>query len=261
MGPPGAGKGTQATRVAVARGLTKLSTGDMLRAHVGAGTELGQRAKAIMDAGQLVPDDVIIGMVRSELEAADDVRFLLDGFPAHLGPGAALDALLADLGASVTAAVALEVDDDELVRRMLQRAGEEGRSDDNEATIRNRMARLPRADAPLLDYYRGQGKLVRSTASAASTRSPTGSRGAPGSTGASRDPDQATRRARGHGRGRARQPRGDGRGRRGRRRRGHDRRVERHRRGCYRLARRSPGLQGLPGRSPPRRSRARCARR
>lgn len=159
MGPPGAGKGTQATRLAVARHLIKLSTGDMLRAHVGAGTELGRRAKAIMDAGDLVPDDVIIGMVRSEVTAADDVRFLLDGFPRTSAQAAALDALLAELGASVTAAVAIEVPDDELVRRMLQRAAEEGRSDDNEATIRNRMKVYHAQTRPLFDYYQGQAKL------------------------------------------------------------------------------------------------------
>ena len=161
MGPPGAGKGTQATRVAVARGLTKLSTGDMLRAHVGAGTELGKRAKAIMDAGDLVPDDVIVGMVRAEVEAADAVRFLLDGFPRTAAQAAALDALLSDHGASVTKAVALDVPDDELVRRMLQRSEQEGRSDDNEATIRNRMVVYHEQTRPLLAYYQGQGKLAR----------------------------------------------------------------------------------------------------
>jgi adenylate kinase len=161
MGPPGAGKGTQATRVAVARGLTKLSTGDMLRAHVGAGTELGKRAKAIMDAGDLVPDDVIVGMVRAEVEAASSVRFLFDGFPRTAAQAAALDALLADHGARVTKAVALDVPDDELVRRMLQRAVQEGRSDDNETTIRNRMVVYHEQTRPLLDYYQGQGKLAR----------------------------------------------------------------------------------------------------
>jgi len=159
MGPPGAGKGTQATRVAVARSLTKLSTGDMLRAHVGAGTELGRRAKAIMDAGDLVPDDIIIGMVRSELEAASKVRFLLDGFPRTAAQAAALDALLAELHASVTAAISIEVPDDELVARMLKRAREEGRSDDNEATIRNRMAVYQIQTKPLISYYRGQPQL------------------------------------------------------------------------------------------------------
>lgn len=161
MGPPGAGKGTQATRVAVARGLTKLSTGDMLRAHVGAGTELGQRAKAIMEAGDLVPDELIVGMVNAEVEAADDVRFLFDGFPRTARQAAALDALLAEHGASVSAAVALDVADDELVRRVLQRAEKEQRSDDNETTIRNRMSVYHDQTRPLLDYYAGQGKLMR----------------------------------------------------------------------------------------------------
>lgn len=161
MGPPGAGKGTQATRVAVARGLTKLSTGDMLRAHVGAGTELGKRAKAIMDAGDLVPDDVIVGMVRAEVEAAERIRFLFDGFPRTAAQAAALDALLAEEGAAVSAAIALDVPDDELVRRVLQRAEQEGRSDDNEATIRNRMVVYHEQTKPLLDYYDAQDKLAR----------------------------------------------------------------------------------------------------
>jgi adenylate kinase len=161
MGPPGAGKGTQAARIASQRGLVKLSTGDMLRAHVGAGTELGRRAKAIMDAGDLVPDDVIIGMVRSELEAATAIRFLLDGFPRTAAQAAALDALLAELGAAVGRAVAIDVGDDELVRRVLERAALEGRSDDNEATVRNRMLVYHAQTRPLLDYYDGQGKLSR----------------------------------------------------------------------------------------------------
>lgn len=161
MGPPGAGKGTQATRVAVARGLTKLSTGDMLRAHVGAGTELGKRAKAIMEAGDLVPDDVIVGMVHAEVAAATAVRFLFDGFPRTAAQAAALDALLAEHGAGVTKAVALDVPDEELVRRMLQRAVHEGRADDNEATIRNRMVVYHEQTRPLLDYYQGQAKLAR----------------------------------------------------------------------------------------------------
>jgi adenylate kinase len=161
MGPPGAGKGTQAARVASLRGLVKLSTGDMLRAHVGAGTELGRRARSIMDAGELVPDDVIIGMVRTELESAASIRFLLDGFPRTAAQAAALDALLAELGASVGRAVAIDVDDDELVRRVVERAAIEGRSDDNEATVRNRMLVYHAQTRPLLDYYDGQGKLRR----------------------------------------------------------------------------------------------------
>jgi len=161
MGPPGAGKGTQASRLAEERGLAKLSTGDMLRDHVRRGTELGQRAKAIMDAGDLVPDDVIVGMVRATMEAAPSVRFLLDGFPRTPAQAAALDALLFELGARIDAAIALEVDDDELVKRLVQRAEEEGRSDDNEATIRNRMEVYRRQTQPLLDYYDGHGALAR----------------------------------------------------------------------------------------------------
>ncbi|MEX2536118.1 MAG: adenylate kinase [Trueperaceae bacterium] len=160
MGPPGAGKGTQSNRLAQSRGLTKLSTGDMLREHVKRGTELGTRAKGIMEAGDLVPDDLIIAMVSRELEGQQSVRVLLDGFPRTPGQAAALDALLAEHDTAVTSAVALEVDSEELVRRLLQRSRDEGRFDDNEATIRKRMEVFRNETKPLLDYYRGQGKLV-----------------------------------------------------------------------------------------------------
>jgi adenylate kinase len=159
MGPPGAGKGTQANRLASGRGLVKLSTGDMLREHVRRGTELGVRAKGIMEAGDLVPDDLIIAMVRRELEGQQSVRVLLDGFPRTPGQAAALDSLLSEHGTAVTAAVALEVDSDELVRRLLQRSRDEGRFDDNEATIRKRMEVYRTETQPLLDYYRHKGKL------------------------------------------------------------------------------------------------------
>ncbi|MEJ2287992.1 MAG: adenylate kinase [Deinococcales bacterium] len=161
MGPPGAGKGTQAARLAGARGLRKLSTGDMLRSHVARGTELGREAKGIMDAGELVPDDLIIAMVESELAPMQPVRVLLDGFPRTPGQAEALDRLLDREDASLTAAVALEVDDEELVRRLSGRAAEEGRSDDNEETIRNRMEVYRRQTQPLLDYYRERNKLHR----------------------------------------------------------------------------------------------------
>ena len=160
MGPPGAGKGTQANRLAHSRGLVKLSTGDMLREHVERGTELGKRAKGIMEAGDLVPDDLIIAMVRDELVDQQGIRVLLDGFPRTSAQASALDALLAEHGTAVTAAVALEVDSEELVRRLLQRSREQGRFDDNEATIRKRMEVYRNDTKPLLDYYRGQGKLV-----------------------------------------------------------------------------------------------------
>jgi adenylate kinase len=161
MGPPGAGKGTQATRLAAERRLRKLSTGDMLRDHVRRGTELGKRAKAIMDAGKLVPDDLINGMVGAEFAAAPALRFLLDGFPRTPAQAASLDALLAERGAAMLAVIALEVRDEELVRRLLQRAAEEGRSDDNEGTVRTRMEVYRKQTQPLLDYYAGQRKLHR----------------------------------------------------------------------------------------------------
>ena len=161
MGPPGAGKGTQASRLAEARSLRKLSTGDMLRAHVGEGSDLGRRAKSIMDAGDLVPDDLIVAMVATELEEMDQVRVLLDGFPRTPGQAEALDELLADHGAAMSAAVVLEVPEDELVRRLVSRADEEGRSDDDEATVRRRMSVYRESTQPLLDFYDRRGVLER----------------------------------------------------------------------------------------------------
>lgn len=161
VGPPGAGKGTQAEKLARARRLTKLSTGDMLRDHVGRKTDLGLAAKASMDAGNLVSDDLIVGMVRAELAAQPVVRVLLDGFPRTAVQAEALDALLSELGAAITAAVLLEVDTDELVARLFKRAQEQGRTDDNEETIRTRMQVYHDQTAPLIDYYGARGKLRR----------------------------------------------------------------------------------------------------
>lgn len=161
MGPPGAGKGTQAEKLARARGVRKLSTGDMLRAHVREGTELGRRAASIMEAGELVPDELIVAMVRSELQSMDPVRVLLDGFPRTPGQAEALDALLAEFEAPLTAAVEISVGEDELVRRVLRRSAQEGRSDDNEDTVRTRMEVYGRQTRPLLEYYRECGVLRR----------------------------------------------------------------------------------------------------
>ena len=159
MGPPGAGKGTQAARLAEGRGLTKLSTGDLLRDHVRRGTELGRQAKQLMDEGVLVPDEVIMGMVRSELDKQESVRYLLDGFPRTTGQADALQELLAEYGAEVDLAIELVVDEDELVRRLVSRAQQEGRSDDNEETVRTRMRVYREQTAPLLEYYGDKGKL------------------------------------------------------------------------------------------------------
>lgn len=161
MGPPGAGKGTQASTLAEKRNLVKLSTGDMLREHVKRGTELGLKAKTVMDAGDLVSDDIIVGMVRSAIAERDSegVRVLLDGFPRTPGQADALAGLLKEFGAEITAAVLLEVNEDELVKRLLQRALEQGRSDDTEDVIRNRMNVYNTQTQPLIDYYQQHSKL------------------------------------------------------------------------------------------------------
>jgi adenylate kinase len=161
VGPPGAGKGTQAEKLARARRLKKLSTGDMLRDHVKRGTELGRRAKAIMEAGELVPDEVIVGMVRDDLAAMAPVRVLLDGFPRTTAQAEALERLLSERDATITAAVLLEVDTEELVARLVKRAAEQGRTDDNEATVRTRMNVYSAQTAPLISYYEATGKLRR----------------------------------------------------------------------------------------------------
>lgn len=162
LGPPGAGKGTQADKLSRARSLRKLSTGDMLREHVQRGSELGRRAKAVMDAGQLVSDEIIIGMVQSELDAEDgDIRLLLDGFPRTPAQAEALAALLAEQESGVTAAILLEAPEDEIVSRLLKRAQEQGRSDDNEATIRERMRVYREQTEPLVAHYQALGTLRR----------------------------------------------------------------------------------------------------
>lgn len=161
VGPPGAGKGTQAEKLARARRLTKLSTGDMLRTHVLEESELGKAAKAIIDAGDLVSDEIVVGMIRSELESQTPVRVLLDGFPRTTVQAEALDGLLNELAAPLTAVVLLEVDPEELVTRLVKRAEEQGRTDDNEHTIRNRMQVYSDQTAPLIAYYEGKGKLRR----------------------------------------------------------------------------------------------------
>lgn len=158
MGPPGAGKGTQAQRLGAARNLTQLSTGELLRDHVRRGTQLGVEAKVLMDEGVLVSDDIIIGMVKAELDAQNPVRVLLDGFPRTTGQAQALDRLLAEYGTEIGAVVELTVDEDELVRRLVSRSEQQGRSDDNEQTIRTRMQVYRDQTAPLLGYYSEQGK-------------------------------------------------------------------------------------------------------
>ncbi|APD09589.1 MULTISPECIES: adenylate kinase [Thermus] len=157
LGPPGAGKGTQAARLAAELGFKKLSTGDILRDHVARGTPLGQQVKPIMDRGDLVPDDLILALIREEL--AD--RVILDGFPRTLPQAEALGRLLEETGTRLLGVVLVEVPEAELVRRMLKRAELEGRSDDNEETIRRRLEVYREKTEPLIHYYEKTGALKR----------------------------------------------------------------------------------------------------
>lgn len=161
LGPPGAGKGTQATSIVEAKGVPHISTGDMLRAAVKAGTPIGKKAKAVMDAGELVSDEIVIGIAEERLGQPDAKKgFLLDGFPRTLAQAEALERLLTKLGTPLDCCLALTVDNEAVVQRLLKRAQIEGRADDNEATIRERMRVYDSQTAPLLDFYRGRGKLV-----------------------------------------------------------------------------------------------------
>jgi len=160
LGPPGAGKGTQAERLVSRLGIPQVSTGDMLRAAVAAGTAIGERAKAVMERGELVPDEIVIGVAEERLARPDAQRgFVLDGFPRTAAQAEALDAILERMGTPLERCVAIVVDDDEIVQRLLRRARIEGRSDDNEATIRNRMRVYREQTEPLVAYYRERGLL------------------------------------------------------------------------------------------------------
>lgn len=156
LGAPGSGKGTQAEKIVERYSVAHLSTGDLLRAEVAADTPLGREAKKIMDAGQLVPDDIMLGMIRDRLAGlSGGGGFLLDGFPRTLVQAQGLDAMLAELGCPVDAVIALDVDYEEIMTRLLARR----RADDNEATIRKRLAVYEKQTAPLISYFQDQSKL------------------------------------------------------------------------------------------------------
>ena len=161
LGPPGAGKGTQAQSLVDRLEIPQISTGDMLRAAVAAGTKVGRQAKSFMDAGKLVTDEIVIGVAEERLRKPDaQDGFILDGFPRTVAQAEALDELLDRLGVKLERCVALMVDEDELVKRLLGRAEIEGRSDDNEESIRVRMNEYGEKTEPLVNYYRGRGVLV-----------------------------------------------------------------------------------------------------
>jgi len=188
LGPPGAGKGTQAALLESELSLVKLSTGDILRAAVAAGSDLGRKAGDIMERGQLVPDDLVIGLIAERLEAGSEGSgFILDGFPRTMAQAEALDRLLAERGEKLDAVVEMRVNDEALVRRIIGRfscaACGEGyhedfkmpkvpgvcdrcgstefvrRRDDNEETVRQRLTAYHAQTEPLIDYYERQGKL------------------------------------------------------------------------------------------------------
>ena len=189
LGPPGAGKGTQAKRIQDEYGLVQLSTGDMLRAAAKSGSEIGKKAKAIMDAGKLVPDDVVIQLIAERIEEPDCQKgFILDGFPRTTTQAEALDAMLADKGLKLDHVIELEVDDDALVERIsgrftcakcgtgyhdrFHRPKKDGvcdkcgsteftrRADDKAETVKTRLAAYHAQTAPILPYYRAKGSLT-----------------------------------------------------------------------------------------------------
>jgi adenylate kinase len=161
LGAPGAGKGTQAALLIEHLGVPHVSTGDMLRAAVAAGTEVGLQAKAVMDSGKLVSDEIVIAIAEERLGESDARQgFVLDGFPRTLAQAEALDVTLEKLGSPLECCLAVTVDVEAVVQRLLKRAEIEGRADDNEATIRERMRVYDEQTAPLLKYYGDRGVLV-----------------------------------------------------------------------------------------------------
>jgi adenylate kinase len=166
LGPPGAGKGTQAQRLVSKHGIVQLSTGDMLRAAVAAGTPVGLRAKAIMDRGELVPDEVVVAIIADRIDQPDTARgFVLDGFPRTVPQAEALDRLLAERGVELDAVIELKVDEGVLLQRIENRVREMTarrealRSDDNPEVLKGRLAAYRMQTAPLVDYYAGKGRL------------------------------------------------------------------------------------------------------
>lgn len=161
IGPPGAGKGTQATRLSATYGIPAISTGDIFRENVKNGTELGVKAKEFMDAGQYVPDSLTNDLVRDRLGQPDVADgFLLDGYPRTLQQVEELDDILGVDGLALDAVVVLTADTDEVVRRLLGRAAEQGRSDDTDEVIRKRLDVYADQTAPLIEVYEGRGLVV-----------------------------------------------------------------------------------------------------
>ena len=161
FGPPAAGKGTQAKRLVDARKMVQLSTGDMLRAAIASGSELGKRVSGIMERGDLVSDAIVIELIEARLPEADAAGgAIFDGFPRNVAQAEALDEMLASRGAKIDLVVRLKVDDEQLTKRIAGRFAESGRPDDNPESFKVRLGAYNDQTAPLLPYYQGQGKLV-----------------------------------------------------------------------------------------------------
>jgi len=162
LGAPGSGKGTQAALMVKQLGLPHISTGALLRQAVKSGTELGRMAKAVMDRGELVSDDIMLGLLEQRL-GQDDVKngFILDGYPRNIAQAKALDRLLARLGQPVDEALQIDVDEERVIARIAGRASREDRSDDSEEVARNRMRVYAAQTAPVVDYYAKKGVLTR----------------------------------------------------------------------------------------------------
>jgi len=160
LGPQGAGKGTQAVRISEEYGVPHVATGDLFRAAIADGTELGLRVKPLLDAGRLVPDEITVALIRDELGAATG-GFVLDGFPRNLAQAEALDAMLEQIDRPLSVILLLELDDGVARERLLRRAQIEGRTDDTPEVIERRLATYHADTEPLVDYYLPTGKLVK----------------------------------------------------------------------------------------------------
>lgn len=161
FGPPGSGKGTQSENIISKFGLLHVSTGDLLRAEKKAETPLGLEAKRFMDNGELVPDEVVIGMISSKIDANPDAKgFIFDGFPRTVAQAEALDKLLSFKNNPINLVVSLQVKEEELIKRLLERGKESGRVDDNEEVITKRIKVYHRETSPVAEFYKEQDKLV-----------------------------------------------------------------------------------------------------
>ena len=164
FGPPGSGKGTQAKVIEKRRALPQLSTGDMLRAAIAAGTELGKKCKAIMESGDLVPDEIVVGIIAERYDQPDCAKgAVFDGFPRTIPQAEALDAMLKARDRKIDLVIELKVDDAVLIERVehrIKQSGGASRADDTPETLKNRLAVYYKNTAPLIEYYKKQGKLV-----------------------------------------------------------------------------------------------------